>query len=111
MITVNDSAITSGDYVGLGRPGSYAGSWYVDNFLVYTSAGDESPPQVSLPVSAAPLVGVTTLAPTVTDDMAVARTSLRRWHLPRHRYDQSVYLGLRHHDRPQRQPHFDHQGL
>ncbi len=71
-LTVNDTTLT-GNYVGLARPGSYAGSWYADDFQVYTAAGDEVPPSITLSPPAAPLTGVVPLTATVTDNSGVTR--------------------------------------
>src|SRR5262249_6904991 len=73
-LTLNDSTIT-GNLVGLARPMSYAGTWYADDFRAFSAAGDQSPPKVVLSAVAAPLTGVTTLQPTVTDETGVARVA------------------------------------
>jgi hypothetical protein len=72
-MTLNDTVLTAGGFVGLARPMSYAGTWYVDDFRVYSIAGDQAPPVVTLTAPTAPLSGVATIQPTVTDDTGVNR--------------------------------------
>jgi hypothetical protein len=72
-MTVNDSVLTTGGFVGLARPMSYAGTWYVDDFRVNSIAGDQTPPTVNLTAPTAPLNGIAAIQPVVTDDVGVNR--------------------------------------
>jgi len=63
-LTATDTNLSGGGCVGLGRPASYVGSIYFDDFAVIPAGGIEQPPAVTIlsPASGTTLSGVVTFA-------------------------------------------------
>jgi hypothetical protein len=74
-LTAADTMITGGGQVGFARPASYAGTFYVDDFRLFSAAGDPTAPRVSIvtPSPGSLLSGTKPVRATASDNVAVAR--------------------------------------